>query len=52
MAKIYSQENLDVYLYEYGYRISTTMFAESLSNSSHMEELPIVFGEPLSVKVI
>jgi carboxylesterase type B len=49
LAEYYAKLNLNVYVYLYGYRISTSPYP-SIYGATHSDELAMVFGEPLSVK--
>jgi carboxylesterase type B len=51
MAQLYLSAGLDAYVYKYGYRISSSYIPESVASAIHVDELPIVFGEPLAIKV-
>ena len=51
LSEVYSQQMIDVYFYKYDYRTSTTIYPE-IVGTVHGDELPIVFGEVLSNKVI
>ena len=52
MAQLYRSVGLDAYMYEFGYRISSTFFPESLATAVHVDQIPLIFGEPLAIKVI
>ena len=49
MAEIYTHAKLESYVYSYNYRISTTIFPESLG-VVHTDELAVVFAETLASK--
>ena len=51
MAELFFSEKQNVYVYKYEYRISSSSFPESLASAIHVDELPIIFGEPLAIKV-
>jgi len=50
MAEFYSRLKLNVYMYEYAFRIPTTIYPETMG-VVHTDELPTVFAEQLSNKV-
>ena len=52
IAEIYAKSGLDAYVYEYKFRISSSTYPTSFGAAMHNDELPMVFGEPLSNKVI
>ena len=49
MAEIYSRAKLSSYVYSYNFRISTSALPEVLG-VAHVDELAVVFAEPLSSK--
>ena len=51
LAEMYFDQNEDVYVYEYGYKIASSSFPETIASAIHVDELPIVFGEPMAIKV-
>ena len=52
LAEIYSRISTltDVFVYKYSHRISSSIFPSNFG-VTHGEELPMLFGEPLSVKI-
>jgi carboxylesterase type B len=50
MGEMYSGQKNKVYMYEYGYRIPTTIYPASIG-VVHGDELPTLFAEALSNKV-
>ena len=50
MAEIYTRQKQNVYMYEYAYRIPTTIYPSAIG-VVHADELPTLFGEALSNKV-
>jgi carboxylesterase type B len=50
MGEIYSGQKNKVYMYEYGYRIPTTIYPASIG-VVHGDDLPTLFAEQLSNKV-
>ena len=51
MSELYSMSKSDVYFYQYDFRISTTVYPDSVG-VVHTDELPLVFDEPESNKVM
>ena len=52
MAEIVSRNGKNAYVYEYDYRIPTSIYDPIYGRAVHQEDIPIFFAEPLSNKVI
>lgn len=51
IAELYSKNGLKAFAYEYKFRNPSSPFPIELGQALHTEEIPMVFGEPLSNKV-
>lgn len=50
VAELYASASLGVYMYEYAYGIESSRSDAAFGIAVHADEVPIVFGEPLSNK--